>query len=257
MSKIIFLFLVSISGTVLAQNKIGEFDFENNIIDPYGNLITREWYNGTAANIITYVSGHDGLAGRSSHNTDDGGDDFGILLPATFPASGELYIKWWVKYESNYWGDCGGIWNVKWLWSLGANHNELIFQYYDNNNIGIDWQLVQGASWGNGSGMRSASFPYTFGNWMKIEIYFKLSSGPNHYNYDGIQWLKVNDNYIIHDESVSTGVPGQISSPALKATCNCASGHGWWQIDEYEAWDGIPSLNPPPSQVQGIQVTAQ
>ena len=254
--KILFI-LFSFCGILLAQNKIGQFDFENNIIDPYGNLTTREWYNGTAENIITYVNGHNGLAGRSSHNNDDGGNDFGVMLPGTFPSSGELYIRWWVKYDSNYWGDCGGIWNVKWLWSEGGNHNELIFQYYSNGNIGIDWQVTQGASWSPGDELNSGSFPYTFGNWMKIEIYFKLSSGSNHYNYDGIQWLKVNDNYIIHDESVSTGVPGQISSPALKATCNCASGHGWWQIDEYEAWDGIPSLNPPPSQVQGIQVTAQ
>ena len=45
MSKIILLFLVSIYGMLQAQNKIGEFNIENNSNDPYGNLLTVELDN--------------------------------------------------------------------------------------------------------------------------------------------------------------------------------------------------------------------
>lgn len=253
---VIFLFLfIKIT---LSQNIIGLFDFENNIIDPYGNLSTREWYNGTAEGIVTYVTGYTGLAARTSHNSDDGGDDFGIMLPSTWTESRERYIKFWLKYESNYWGDCGGIWNIKWVWTAGSEaHNELIFQYYSSGNIGLTWQLIGGVShWSNGSNLKyGSSFPYTFGNWMFVEIYFHLSSGANYDQADGIQWVKINGNYIINDSGVTTGLPGQMYSPALKASCDCPSGQGWWQIDEYELWDGLPNSNSPPGQVQGIKIT--
>ena len=214
---IVSVFLIAtMANNASAATKLSEINFEQNLNDVYGYASPEIQYGGDPNSIVTYVPGHTGYAARSSHNNDDGGNDFVIRLPASFPASGELYIKWWARYESNYFGDCGGIWNVKWLWSLGGDHNELLFQYYDNNRIGIDWQSTQGASWDPGDDLKSGNFPYTFGNWMKIEIYFKLSSGAGHYNYDGIQWLKVNDNYIIYDDTVSTGLPGTISSPALK-----------------------------------------
>jgi hypothetical protein len=75
---------------------------------------------------------------------------------------------------------------------------------------------------------------------MLVEVYFKLSSGSNHLNSDGEQWVKINGEYVIHQKNVKTGKPSRMSIPAINATTNQPSGKGWWQIDEFEVWDGIP-----------------
>jgi hypothetical protein len=75
---------------------------------------------------------------------------------------------------------------------------------------------------------------------MKVEIYFRLSSGADHGNADGIQWLRIDGETVIEGYDVVTGVPGRLSSPAIKATCNAPSGHGWWQIDDYEVCTEAP-----------------
>jgi len=70
-------------------------------------------------------------------------------------------------------------------------------------------------------------------------------------NPDGIQWIKINGQTVISDNTVITGKPGRMSSPAINATANQATGHGWWQIDDYEVWDGIPTAEEPTKSISG------
>jgi len=72
MSKIILLFLVSIYGMLQAQNKIGEFNIENNSNDPYGNLLTVELDNEKTKNPenpLNKANGQNGVARKSSYIT--------------------------------------------------------------------------------------------------------------------------------------------------------------------------------------------
>lgn len=77
-------------------------------------------------------------------------------------------------------------------------------------------------------------------------------------NPDGIAWVKINNITYINDEDVITGDMGVISSPAINATCDQPEGHGWWQLDDYEIWDGMPDEEPedttPPMTPSGLAV---
>ena len=230
------------SKNIKTANQISKIDFEGNLSDTYG-YTTIQWNPGTPAT-VTYPAGHTGTSARTSHNTDDGGDDLEILYPDTWPASGERYTSMWFKYEANYAGLCtNGIWNVKWLWSAGTTaHNELIFQSYSGSSIGLAWQLSGGGTgWDGGATItKYGSASYRFGDWMHVEIYQKLSSGTTRMNADGVWWVKINGATVISGNNVVTGVPGRTRSPALKASCSCPAGQGWWQVDDYDVWDGIP-----------------
>ena len=235
---VIVLLILFFASNCFAAQKIAQIDFEDTTTDRYGNASIL-WYP-TPGN-IQYVSGHTGKAVRTSHNNDDGGGDFEITIG--MPESGELYIKWWVKYDAEYWGYCGSIWNVKWLWhgpGDAENHTEHTFQYYNNGSIGFN--SFQSAP--NLVSFSSTSVPYTFGDWMKVEIYWKQSTG-NGTNADGIFWCRVNDVVRINQTSLVTGrITYPVRSPSMKATCDCETGKGWWQIDSYEAWDGMPDETP-------------
>lgn len=241
---IIMLYILFFESNCFAAQKIAQIDFDNaaTTIDPYGNA-NISW-SDVDPGTIQYVAGHSGKAARTSHNYDDGGGDLTISIG--MPKSGEIYIKWWVKYEAQYWGLVGSIWNVKWLWSGAGgdeNHTEHIFQYYNNGNIGLNSYQSDP----NFKAFYSTTFPYTFGDWMKVEMYWKQSTG-NGTNADGVFWCRVNDVIRINETSLVTGIiQGSISSPAIKASGDCETGKGWWQIDSYEAWDGMPDETPSPS----------
>src|SRR3989339_1034617 len=81
------------------------------------------------------------------------------------------------------------------------------------------------------------------GDWMKVEIYMKLSSGTSHSNPDGHFVMSINNEIVSDRNNIITGHyngAGLDRSPALKATCDSADGHGGWAIDDYEVWDGLP-----------------
>jgi len=200
------------------------------------------------------VKGRTGLAARTSHNdTDDSGGDFGIRVgrkTGPWTETNQLYIHFWVRYEKGYQdgkdrpdAPDSGIWNIKWLWTLGHDaHNEVALYRYRNGRLAAIWQLNGGdTGWEGGKRVSKwGTVPYTFGDWLEIEIYFKLSSGNGHLKADGVQWLKLNGVKVIDGQDVVTGRPGTMSSPAIKANRECPAGHGWWQIDDYEVFDGLP-----------------
>lgn len=255
---VLFIFMFSMNSH--AARKIADIDFENNTIDPYG-YAKNTWYPVNPPEILQYVTGHTGMALRTSHNSDDGGGDLQIEFP--FPDTNEVYIKWWVKYESDYWGNCGSIWNVKWLWTgtgTYVNHTENIFQGYSDGKIGFNSYQTEP----NFRAFSSSGVPYKFGDWMKVEIYWKQSTGGGT-NADGIFRQTVNDTVCINETKLVTGDIGNniIKSPALKASCDCAAGKGWWQIDDFEVWDGMPDGSSdkssedftPPAQPSGVTTT--
>lgn len=242
--------------------KISQIDFEDNATDSYG-WTTAFWDGIGAPSTIQYVSGRTGKALRSSHNDgDDGGGDFSVAFPSNpIPASGELYISYWVKYEEGYTGGCDNPtyatqWNIKLLWfdgPDGTGHLEIMLNNWTGNNR-VSF-LVQG---GSGSTIpigycNSGSTSYTPGNWAHVEIYIKQSSGTNHTNADGIVRLKWDGTVCGETTSAVTGTftgDGLDRSPSQKASCSPATGEAWWQIDDFEAWDSMPDEEPdstPPS----------
>lgn len=247
-TKLIFLILpliiASWTGNAKASTQLSSIPFENSLVDSLG------WASTIYAGTPTYVSGHGGNAVRTSHNVDDGSTDPGDLtyaLPGGLPASGEVYISYWVQYDSNYWGLCSSpsIWNVKLLSTPSGSgpHFETIFQNYSDGAIGISWQMDSGMSWdGTGNGVKYGNRAYSFGDWLHVEFYMKASTGVNHENTDGVAWLKLNDTTVITSDTVVTGdFTRSIWAPSIKGTCDCATGQGWWLLDDYEVWDGVPN----------------
>lgn len=227
--------------TVFAAQKLGQAGFERSLSDTYGFVNTFE--NGQH---VSYVSGRTGYAARSSHAGDDGSgtSDFCLTTATSYwPASNQLYLKYYLKYEAEYINTSS---NVKLLWTYGSDfHNEIIYSADSTSGVfNVRWQCSGGgAGWERGTKItKYGSASYRKGNWMLVEIYFKLSSGTNHMNPDGIQWIKINGQTVISDNTVITGTPGRMSSPSINATANQATGHGWWQIDDFEVWDGIPNV---------------
>jgi hypothetical protein len=244
-----------------AASKMGELDFENSLSDPYGYLKPEVGGGGDPNGIVTYVPGHTGYAARSSHSADVEGNGLVIRvgpLGNYWPASDELYIRWYVKYESNYDPGCGHS-NVKWLWTLDDPHMEIWTSGWNlaTEEVNFAWQF-DGWDAGNTAVKWSDNTPFRRGQWHEMEIYMRLSSGSNHQNADGIMWIKIDGITYIEGYNVITGKPQRMHSPSIKATCDCPSGKGWWQIDDYEVWDGIPdgeaSHNTPPSPPTGLSL---
>lgn len=221
--------------------QIGQMDCENNLIDSIYDFLF------TGYECPSYVSGHTNEAARSAHNDDDCeaaqhslviGIGGGVEGPHTYSwASEELYIKWWAKYEAAYINSSD---NVKIFWNGSGAHNEIIL---DSGMATLRWQLSgSGSGWSSGITKYSSNFGDIKGTWTKFEIYIKQSTGAGHLNADGMQWIKVNGDYVIYEDDVKTGEPDAMVSPGINGTADQATDHGWWQIDDYEVWDGIPGV---------------
>ncbi|NMC88016.1 MAG: hypothetical protein GYA69_06270 [Candidatus Moranbacteria bacterium] len=257
MKKNILIFFVlsfgifSFASEGKAADRLSRVTFdESSLVDMLGYVNTL-WLYGEG--VPTYPSGHTGRSVRTSHNDEDGGGDLIFRLPAGFPPSGEIYVSYWAKYESGYWGNYSGIWNVKIMSAPTGSgpHTELIWQSYDSSSktMGLEWQMEQGMSWdGNSTVTKYASVPYVIGDWLHVEIYMKKSSGATFQNMDGIAWAKFDGAYAFNDNAIITGdFTRPLDIPSIKATVECLPGEGWWQFDDYEIWNGIPDvdLSPP------------
>jgi len=228
----------------------GQVDFDGNYTDPYSGILFRQNPSSSpASQILTYVDGHTGSCGRSSHNADDGGTDLigSFTNGDPFYFTDECYVSYWIMFEEGYDGLCdGGIRNIKQIWfdgGAGIGHLESII----NNVNGTLNFLIQGGgdiSYVHpGDLVDYVSTPYTRGQWAHIEHYIKLSTGATHSNSDGIWRLWVNSNLIWETTNAITGSfagGGVDQCPALKASCDAATGEGWWRIDDYEYWDSMP-----------------
>lgn len=255
LGRFVILFFLLCPLTVLGATRIGTLYCEG---DLSGGL------NIWGGESVRYVAGHTGLACRSSHNSDDGSSmDFQVYNQ--FPATGELYVSYWLKYESGYYGYCATprIWNTKWFWSAstgtGWPHLEIIWQGYSGTTLSGIAQLSEGgASWNGSSAPQYFNTSYTMGDWMHVEIYIKQSSS-NGTASDGTIRLTMNGTNVINNTNVITGVWVGMPTPrgpGIKGSCACPSGSGWWQIDDYEVWDGMPTgqTGDRPSMVTGLRV---
>jgi hypothetical protein len=85
----------------------------------------------------------------------------------------------------------------------------------------------------------------SLGEWHHIEVYFKKSSNVGD-NFDGALWVKLDGTFIWDAETLArmtnirTGDTTGLRIPGIKATCQPPIGQGYWLIDEYEVWDGVP-----------------
>jgi len=94
---------------------LAQLDFENDLDDAYGLANV-----GTARDFVIFQPGRVGMAARSSHNDDDGGDDFTIELGEVFAQVDELTVHFWVNYAEEYENcDPNEIYNIKLFWTLG------------------------------------------------------------------------------------------------------------------------------------------
>ncbi|EKD26568.1 MAG: hypothetical protein ACD_79C01122G0002, partial [uncultured bacterium] len=251
---VVFVIIIFFSDFVMSANRLAKIDFEGNLSDINNFANVQVYPSGIPGNIVNYVPGQNGLAVRSSHNNDDGGGDLEIGIP-TFPATNELYIKYWVRYDINYEIESGTtFYNTKHLWLDGGNstgHTELLIAGIDkvNNIITFLWQGGGITGFNNGTVLsKYVSTSHRIGDWMKMEIFIKLSTGVNHVNNDGNFKLTVNDNILLNETNVVTGyyaAGGSDRCPALKATADCPVNKGWWELDNYEIWDGLPDIISP------------
>lgn len=252
MRRLLIIALCLLPLNVWGATKIGQMDFEQNLTDPYGKLSTED--PGGA----TYVeSGRTGYSGRFSHNSSDAGgdgddDDFQVYW--SLPASGEYYVKAYIKYETAYDGfgsGCSGTQNVKWYWvNPTGPHWELIWQYAN----GFAFSPSGGATWSDGTmGTKYAPWGAERNVWHKVEMYVKQSTGASHTNLDGHMWLKIDDVEKYNESGLNTGGIPVGRFPATKASCQCDAGEGWWQLDDYEVWDGIPDAEEEPPSTPTIR----
>lgn len=226
--------------------RISYFTFDNTIEDQYSRALASVYPPDVLPEeIITYVDGFKGKAIRSSHNKEDGGGDFEIShYENGWPESKEIYISYYLKLENGYDKALDeGILNFKQFWSLGQEgHQEIILQNIDSSGVTFSWLISGNAGWeaGNEIIKYSEKQPYTRNEWMHLGIYIKQSGGDSCNNADGICWLKLNGKEVFYADNVITNVTGVFRCPALKASGDCEQDKGWWQIDEYEMWDGLP-----------------
>lgn len=257
--------LFSFGKSIDALTQASQLDFENNVIDPYEwSIVT--WSDGQTLSECTgaqYVSGRTGLAIRTSHNNDEGCEDLiinGNSYGDTFFASDEIYYSYWMKFEAEYENTSN---NVKTIWEgvpgSGFGHQEGAWSGPSGGIISHRWQWSgDGTGWDAGTDVTkySGNIPYNAGDWMHIEFYIKLSTGTDHMNADGEAYFKVNEITYISDQDIITGEMGRLALPGINGTSDQATGHGWWQIDDYEVWDGEPLTDIiPPSAPSGLSVS--
>lgn len=213
----------------------------------------KDLYNQASVGFSQYgsfVTGYDGKAFRSSHAGDDGSgtNDLSVNLGdlSFFRATGEMYVTWYVKYE-NYINQSH---NVKWMKIARSGYEDLEIGWRGGKNFMIQYS-------GGGSNLScgqvgvseyfSAPVNPGDGNWHKVEIYLKRSSGSNRLNCDGVLWLRIDGQMAFHDTNVKTGRIDEANiagSPSICGTSNQESGHGWWLIDKHQVWSGIPGSGP-------------
>jgi hypothetical protein len=251
---LLFLFAIGLyncdslsDNKAIKSEKIVYINFDNNLEDQFKRAqVEVNPPDVTPDSIISYVEGFKGMAVRTSHNAiDDGGGDFEIShYKYGWPESNEIYISYYLKLESGYDKAVDeGFLNFKQFWSFGQEgHQELIMQNIDSNSIVFAWQISGNAGWNKGTEILNYSEKqnYRRDDWMHLEIFIKKSSGDSCQNSDGICWFKLNGNEVIYGDDVVTGNIGNFRSPALKTSGDSKPGKGWWQIDEYEMWNGVP-----------------
>jgi hypothetical protein len=223
----------------LAATQYCDMQFEENHTDTLGGCTPSNSGYGS------FVSGHDGYAFRSSHAGDDGSGSDDYTIPyygfdERMNDTGEIYIEWWVKYESDY---TNSSQNVKWAWtgqSASYSHLEIIWR----GGSSWIWQLSgSGAGFDCGTDVSKnpSTHNITKGVWHHVEIYIKDTGtcatsqltvwvDDVEKTYTNVDWGTIKD-------------AGWISSPAINATSNQPEGEGWWQIDQFEVWDGLPGAD--------------
>ena len=232
-----------------AASKVSQLDFEDNYIDSYG-WATLTWDDGLTLEQCSgaqYVPGRTGKSIRTSHNYDDGCRDLiinGASYGDNFFASNEVYYSYWMKFEEEYENISN---NAKTIWEgipgTGYGHQEGAWTGPLNGIVEHRWQWSgDGTGWDAGTDVTkySGHISYNPGDWMHVEFYVKLSTGLGHMNPDGLAWFKVNDETYIYDDNLITGEMGRVALPGINGTIDQPAGHGWWQIDDYEVWDGLP-----------------
>lgn len=204
-------------------------------------------YLTTTTGTPSIVAGHTNNACRSSHNDDDSdADDFRKIGSAP---SGNIYVRYWVKYEDEYVNTSS---NVKLLWIEGSTSGHLEFIYSSDPEPYAGTMPLRCQLSGGGAGFDGGtdvvdyfSTSYTKGEWMEVVIWIQKSTGAGSLNSDGIVRIWMDDGLVYEDLDAVTGLmDGLIHIPGINGTSDQATGHGWWQIDEIELHDSIPSAEP-------------
>jgi hypothetical protein len=167
-------------------------------------------------------------------------------LPNPWP-SGELYVSFWMRYprfESTDPHENIKVFYPHWCGATGYVHYSMSSAntiYYGANSC-TDETLSTG-NWLDCPNQ-------TDGNWHHYEFYVKFSEGISRFWYDGV--LKVNDTYG-SVKWTNTNIY-YISAPSIDAE---EVGTFSRQVDDWEAWDGMPSVQSdttPPAAPTGVAV---
>jgi hypothetical protein len=185
------------------------------------------------------------------------GDDYLINLRSYDVAYPEVYLKYYIKYESGFnWGNSFNDNNKHARLRTAATINGFFFTlfkpagtrvwYTDGNTIN---------SGANIADQQGSDFTPQTNRWYKYEFYWKLNTGGS---ANGQGWVKVDgatmmsfsgiqyrtgDN-VFYDELVFPGNNGGRTSP----------GQDCVQIDDVEIWNGPPPTTPSPSAPANLKV---
>lgn len=242
---IILLSLFIFASTSYAATRIGYYKMNGNYNDEEGNDIV-QWVDNSSpripgANFTSWVSGFSGLSARTSHNGSDGaGDLLGIINYNWLNARNikTLYIRYRLNIENSY----PDFSNFK-LWRSDGPYLEMSIKSLSNGyTIGSVCNTKNGYGWDEGNDfVNNPRWNVALrNNWFLVEIYFDIHStnGTAWIKLDGIQGNTTSKHYTegtFHATSSSWG-GAAVAAPSIKASGD----GGWWRIDEYEIWDGLP-----------------
>ncbi len=257
---IMFLLFI-VAPTALAANRIGYYKMNGNFNDQEGNNIVG-WWNKTAgespSSIVSWVSGYNGQAARTTHA--DNNDLIGIIDDDWLRSHGvrSLYIRFRLFIESSY----PTFSNFK-LFRSDSPYIEMSIRDATTQAYTIDTVLnsSSGFGWNEGTDyVKNPKWVFTLRNqWILVEIYCDAhtSNGDAWLKLKGLESKTETSQYTPNAFHATDSSWGRVvSSPSIKASGN----GGWWRIDEYEIWDGIPDGQPPedyvsaPSAPTGLKV---
>lgn len=166
----------------------------------------------------------------------------------------EVYVSYWIRYT------CANLLsypNIKDFYPHWGNNSSSGYVHFAMSGPGDGYYYS--ASDNNGNQIESA-YPSTpgvaNGQWHHMEFWIKFSTAQVRFWYDGS--LRLDRDY--NDSVWQYGSSKIYYLTAYKEDASGgSSGTDYFtrQMDDWEVWNGMPNSDPPPGQVQGIQVTSK
>lgn len=248
--------------TIYSQNLIKKEDFEDKSFSDTFHAARSNYWDHLAVTSNDPHSGKFSLRGNASSSFTDSitglvGNhrtnlNFGYYdnpaLGTSFDLDSlhnqELYIKFWLKYDSNFDPNDGYGSNKVW-WMQFEDDTRTIYVQFRGSNISFydedGWFQCSSVGYsGITECYRRLDVNKVDGKWHKWEIYLKYNKPFSATN--GILRVWVDEKlYIdVSNHQIITKQNGKISRIVLGYFHDVLKSSAGWQLDDFEIWDGIP-----------------